>query len=419
MEATYEVFGQVVRESDNRLQGLLARAYSARSRAKCMCKPSGVDMYIANVSGKYVIKRMPNSGTEHLSTCTSYVPPAELSGLGQVLGQAIKEGTDGAAMLRLDFSLTKSGNRLAPTPSEADNPSVKSDGSKLTLRGLMHYLWDQASFTRWSPNMEGKRHWSTLRRYIMEAAQSKMAKGQELTNVLYMPEAFSVERKDEIAERRLAFLSHFASAQNTQRRLMLVMGVVKNVQEARFGYKFTLRQAADFPILMDAQMYSRIGKRFSAEFGLWDTFCRPDANRDNPETVHLFVIGTVSIDQSYVARFEEVSLMLTTENYIPFESLHELFLIRKLTQASRRFTKGLRYNLHKKEPIASAVLTDTGDTATSMYILPPDATDEYADAVDALIDGSELAAWLWTTQTEESMPELPLPHRPSYEAPTN
>jgi len=42
-------------------------------------------MYVAKIgAGKYVIKRMPDSGLTHAHNCPSYLPPEALSGFGQV-----------------------------------------------------------------------------------------------------------------------------------------------------------------------------------------------------------------------------------------------------------------------------------------------------------------------------------------------
>jgi hypothetical protein len=57
---------------------------------------------------------MPNTGYLHAPSCDSYEPPPELSGLGDVLGSAIKENTDdGLTVLKFDFSMSRSPGRAA------------------------------------------------------------------------------------------------------------------------------------------------------------------------------------------------------------------------------------------------------------------------------------------------------------------
>ncbi|MBD0210902.1 DUF1173 family protein, partial [Acinetobacter baumannii] len=36
--------------------------------------------------------------------------------------------------------------KAPPAPSGADSDSVRTDGKKLTLRGLLHYLFEEAKF---------------------------------------------------------------------------------------------------------------------------------------------------------------------------------------------------------------------------------------------------------------------------------
>ena len=89
--STYRIGEQYIKSDDPSLNDTLAHAYTAKTRPVCVCRDPGIEMYIAKVAGKFVIKRMPNSGGDHAPACDSYEPPPELSGLGQVMGTAIQE----------------------------------------------------------------------------------------------------------------------------------------------------------------------------------------------------------------------------------------------------------------------------------------------------------------------------------------
>jgi hypothetical protein len=144
----------------------LARAHNEHRRPRCMCQQDGVEMYIARLASPhegFIVKRMPESGHLHAPCCPSFEPPAELSGLGQVLGSAIVEDpATGQTTLKLDFPLTRRPGRSTPPPAGSEHDSVKSDGTRLSLRGLLHYLWDQADLTRWHPGFTGRRTWTTV-----------------------------------------------------------------------------------------------------------------------------------------------------------------------------------------------------------------------------------------------------------------
>ena len=145
--------------SDPETTPRLVEAHSRRERPLCLCRQPPIEMYIAKRGDKYLMKRMPNTGADHDPACESYEPPAELSGLGEVLGSAIQENVeDVTTVLKLAFSLTRlPGRATAKVGPPTD--SVKTDGTKLTLRGTLHYLYEQAGLNKWTPAMSGKRNW--------------------------------------------------------------------------------------------------------------------------------------------------------------------------------------------------------------------------------------------------------------------
>ena len=65
----------------------------------------------------------------------------------------------------------------------------------MSLRAVMHYLFERAGFNRWTPAMEGKRTQAVLHRYLLEAARGIETKGVQLSDRLYVPEPFREERK--------------------------------------------------------------------------------------------------------------------------------------------------------------------------------------------------------------------------------
>lgn len=98
--------------------------------------------------------------------------------------------------------------------------------------------------------------------------------------------------------------------------------------------------------------------------------------------------------------------MITTENWITFADLQEKALINILTEQSRRFVKGMRYNLSPTRPLASLVLTDTQPTPTGMYIVPAGANDQFQHAVEELAQASSYANWIWNA-SGQAMPTIP------------
>lgn len=396
--STYRIGNQTVNDDDPRLNGMLAAIHGSKQRPFCMCLNPGIEMYVAKISGKFFVKRMPDTGGSHAVSCDSYEPPQELSGLGQVAGTAIVENPDqGTTALKLDFSLTKSGSRAAPVKGAGESDTVKTEGTKLTLRGTLHYLWEQAGFHKWAPSMQGKRSWYTIRKFLMHAAENKTAKGTGLADILYIPETFSMEKKDQLAQQRTAQMLKIATPKNGASRLMILVGEVKEIAPSRYGHKIICKHMPDYHFMLNDDIHKRLRKRFENELALWDAI----------EGTHLMVIGTFSVGVTGVASIEEAALMTVTENWIPFEHTFEKMVLDKLTVENRRFFKGMRYNLASNRPLASAVLSDT-EQPVAMYVLPPTASDEYAGALNNLIEESKLQAWVWKAGSDE-MPALPHP----------
>jgi hypothetical protein len=356
-------------------------------------------MYIARIGDRYILKRMPGTGSQHEPDCDSYEPPSGLSGLGTVEGEAIIENVDdGTTLLKLGFSLSKLAGRMAPAASENVDPGdVRTDGSRLSLKAMLHYLWDRAEFTRWRPAMAGRRNWAVVRKFVLEAAASSTAKGKPLADSLYIPEMFDPEREDAIAGRRAAFLSKAIRADGNRRSLAILIGEVKEVAPARMGSKLIVKHAPRFPFMLAEDVKRRMVKVFSRELALWDA---------SPAS-HLVAAATFGVGVSGIAAIEAIALIVVNDKWIPFESRYEAALLETLIKRGASFVKSLRYNLRPTEPMANIVLRQDGNAPVAIYIVPDDADAAYREVQSELIAGSEMASWIWDI-AGGAMPDLPL-----------
>ncbi len=375
------------------VQQLLAAAHTDRVRPLCMCRTDGVAMYVAKIGpDKYVIKRMPDSGLEHAPRCASYLPPEELSGLGQVLGSAITEEADsGLTAIKLGFRMSKA-ERAAPTGTVGGGvaDSVAADPNRLTLRAVLHYLWQEADLATWTPGMDGKRNWRIVSWYLRQAARGKFTKGKPLATRLYVPEPFNVEKKTELAARRLSAWAPMQQRSSGQQFMMLI-GQLKEIASARFGHKLVIKHLPDAPLMVDDTLLARLNKRFGDELELWQS----------DDDGHLMVIATFSVGRAGLATAEEISLVMTDSHWLPYESLLDKLLLDAALDSRRRFTKSLRYNLAPDTPMASLVFTDT-ETPTAAFLL---LSDEDRDTAAQIASDTGTEVWTWVVT--EDMPPLP------------
>lgn len=375
---------------DPGLQEALKRAHHDRVRPTCNCRSPGVDMYIARLGDKYFLKRMPLSGSKHAMSCDSYEPPFDLSGSSPLKGTAIKEDIEtGQTELRLDFSLSKSPGRKLNASAGTSKTSAKTDGQKLTLRGLLHYLWDEAGFNRWAPKMAGKRSWGVVRKYLLEVAVNKNTKHQNLSELLFIPEPFVLERKSDIVARRRRWLSDMSQAgSDSSVRLRIVVGALKEIERTRFGHRVRIKHLPDLAFAMNDDLYRRFYKRFAEEILLLET----------TEDASAIIIATFSLSQFKAPIIEEISMMLVDTQFIPFENDIEKDLNARVVAECRRALKPMRYNLDPALPLPMMIISDTPVVPTAIYLVTSKQSPEYREALDALVQTKDIASVLWDSE---------------------
>ena len=392
--AVYQVGGRRIEIGSPGFAEAIIDAHACHQRPRCMCMVEGVEMYVARLGDGYIVKRMPDTGSHHAPDCPSYEPPAAFSGLGQVLGSAITEDpVTGETTLKLDFPLTKIPGRAGMPPAGGESDSVSTNGTKLSLRGLLHYLWDQSELTRWHPGFTGKRTWTTVRRHLLQAAEHKIARGDALRTRLYVPEPFSIDERDAINARRVVRWQHAVAAPGRRQHLMLLIGEVKEILPARYGFKAIVKHVPDQAFAIDAQLYRRLGRHFESELALWGT----------ADDIHMVMIATFGVSGAGIPAIHELCLMPVTRQWLPVQDAIEKQLMDRLVSESRSFVKGLHYNLDRCDRIASAVLTDCEGAAPMLFILPA-SLDETNSGQDT--GGVCSPAWTWHT-SGEPMPPLP------------
>lgn len=396
----YEIGGQRWDRTMPDFPEAIAKAHAHHLRPRCLCRPgaSGIEMYVARLSDGYVIKRMPNTGWQHATDCPSYEPPADFSGLGPLVGSAIVENpVTGVTALRLDFPMTKlSGRHVQPAAGSASS-SVASQGQKLGLRALLHYLWDQAELTQWKPGFAGRRHWTTVRRHLLQAAENKYTHGQPLLPSLYIPEVFSVEQRDAIQTRRQRLWARAAPRQGQPQPLLLMVAEVKEIAPTRYGHRAVIKHLPDLAFALDDALYRRLGRSFERELTLWGA--EPD--------LHLLMVATIRVDEAGTPSFMEMSVMLATSQWLPVDDGWDRQLVEALVRQGRSFVKGLRYNMQGDQALVCASLLDCGTMPCPLFIDRDHGGDAHLPADQSVpTPDSSGPAWRWSPALSD-MPSLP------------
>ena len=389
----YLVSGVPRRSQDADFNDALAALATPR-RVFCMCMQPPAEMYVPFARGQYGLSCMPGTASKHSPGCAHYEPPMSISGAGAVMGSAIESNDVGDVTLRLDFAMSKITGKAPPATSGLSPETAKVDPTKLTMRALLHYLWQEAGFHKWSPRMKGKRNDWVLHKYLVQAAAGKRMKAGALSDVLVVPSPAGGSGTPSAVDGHITLqLARAATDAGGARRLALVAGEVLSIEKGSLSHRLFVKGLPKGFVVSD-DLFKMVERAFSGQLAMWQM----DSNR-------LMMLATFYNDTVGNAVLSELTLMNATLDFLPFENLFEEQMIGRLVGAQRRFTKGLRFNLNRKVQIATAVLTDT-ESPTAIFILSPGADGESMSAQVKEAENENLATLVWKAGID-SEPALP------------
>lgn len=388
----------ICEENEDGFRDLLVQAYRGKVRPLCMCCDPPIPMYIADIGDQLVIKRMPLTGGKHDPSCPSYEPPYELSGLGPLMGGAIKlDAIAGTAALKLDFSLSKRGAVTKSDTATTAADSVRNEGKKLSLRGLLHFLWHESGLTEWTAHWSGKRHWWQVYHHLSEAARLMEVRGEALAERLFVPEPFRAEDKAAIEQRRAQKLAPLFQAAIGPKKLMVLVGEIKEFADARNGRQLVIKHMPGFRLYLEEPAWRSVQRRFEAELTLWQS----------GERSHLMAIMTIGGTPAGVVTVNEIALMTVTEQWLPIENAYEQQLVDRVARLRSKSVKGLRYNLARSQPLATIILPEAKPLPLALYVVPPEAGEEFEEMLGEMIGARpDMSSWIWRVSDGE-MPLLP------------
>ncbi|MFT3688934.1 DUF1173 family protein [Paenirhodobacter sp.] len=297
--------------------------------------------------------------------------------------------------LKLGFGLAKTGTHNqanAAQPAATEKSSVVAIPPKLSMAALLQLLWHEADLTRWTANWAGKRYWWTVRSHLIAAARTMTVRNDVLANLLFIPETFRLEDKSAIDQRRTASLLPLQPAAGGQRRLMLILGEVKSIDAGRLRRRITIRHLPDFPLLIDERSWSRVQTLFASELSLWEA----------DDSTHLVLFATFGLNPAGLAGIEEIVLMVTTTNWIPFTNVYEYRLLTALARLRDESVRKLNFGQPPQDFEMVALLPRRQPKPLALYIIPPRDEAATRAELEALIASRpDLGAWIWDVASEE------------------
>jgi len=381
---------RIVDPDDRAAQQLLAIAHTRQTRPLCQCVEGGAETYVARTPrGRFVIKRMPHSGPRHHRGCDSFEPPQALSGRGTI---ATGEEADGATVLRLGFPLTRGPARQDSAPSSGgDHRGRHPDpAGTLSLEALLHYLWDEAGFTRWSPRMAGKRNWSLVRYHLTRVAEQTVIGDKCLEELVWIPEPFDRRHRDQIEARRRQAWATLLPQDDERRRFGVAVLEWAGIKPARYGQAIAVKQLAWPPFMVEDVVLAALTARFG----------QLDLHAQHPEG-HLVMAATFSLSRGGYPVVEDAAFLATDPNWLPYDSAAAHELLQSAVSAERRFTTPLRYGMAASQSLPVLVLTDTHEPVAA-YIA---SSGRDAERAQQAAQDAGVPSWVW--HSDHDLPPLP------------
>jgi len=141
--------------------------------------------------------------------------------------------------------------------------------------------------------------------------------------------------------------------------------------------------------------WERIERAFAPLFEACDA--------DTGRRVHLVIAALIRARREHTYEVDAASLMLTSEQWIPVEGVHELGLVHTLVAQRRRFVKPLRYDARTAAAFPNALLLDAGGQPLPLHVVS--AFMSVKDRATKEKMAQAPGAWIW--HLDEPMPALP------------
>lgn len=375
----------------------------------CLCRPEEMlPLYIAKKQHFY-LARMPGSGAKHSPSCPFFEPPEAWTGRSVYRAGAIDEEDTGGVRVKLADGVGVVGASTASASAPAD-PSPVVEGKpkkrgKLKLRGLLHLLWEEAGFNRWSPRMENKRNYYVLAKYLGQAMDRVELKGESLREFVYMPEPFVREEADAIEQRTQRRLYRLLMDRGGRRKRMLCVGLVKRIDEDDGGGLVRLAHA---PAGLNLWLDDRVLAKFQAK--------RFPQLEDPAELLgedrHLVVAMLIEREEaSGVNVITKIDGMWVDKRLLPFEHDMELRLLDHLVEDKRHFQRALRYDAGRDEVYPDVLLLDAGEAPLPMFVYGHRAEgrrDEETRVRVQTYQDDDVEHWFWDIAfSPQDIPALP------------
>ena len=382
-----------------------------KADVRCTCPGDGdkrLSIHSRANSDRFHLARFPESGAEHSEDCVYYGVDPSMSGLGSYRRGVVQELDDGAVKIKLKVGLQQraavapqDGENAGPAETKVATPRPRSGQASMTLLGLLHFLWTQASINTWAPGMEAKRNLGVVHHHLMRVAMATYAGRVRLSqNLVIATPSGSGQQAGQNKAKSLDAI--------TQRRRLVVVAPLAQHQEGMDGSNvLPIAGFHGIPHLMlDEGIWASIERRFLRELDAW--------RAGNPVVAVAQTDPPKSSAGSMRAQVVDISLMQITRDWIPVDSGYEALIAEKLVAEKRRFEKPLRFDAGEDAVFPDFWLRD-GPVPLPLEVWGLSTPDYQARKKEKAAHYDETYGaggwWSWNAAVGDLVPDLPAPPR--------
>lgn len=338
---------------DEPLTALLRSVHAQRPKPEitCACRRDArpLRLVVFNRGNGYFLRRhVDDSGDDHGPHCRHHTPSEQRLAESGYTRDVLKVGDDSEIRVALDFAL----GVKDPTPSATATATQdaqsrdKSLGTRATLLGLLHLLWEQAGLARFEGRVAP--NWSPWRQLAGAASRvhpnaMRALSEHGLLDLLLLPARSATFQKK-------ANFARLRDACEKRRVLFACVLTPQLLNERTERGSVDLYPELQVPLYVPGEMIDR-----------YLASSRGDqvALRTGGHVVLFGLASGYRRKNGFAAAAERVVTMQTTAHCVPVASVYERRLAEYLEATGRVFTKPLRYDA-SEEGQPDFVLLDAG-----------------------------------------------------------
>ncbi|WP_280309887.1 DUF1173 family protein [Nocardia abscessus] len=360
-----------LREDPSRYSTFFLRARAEDGHAVCLCSPSGLRLVIrCSRAGRHHLARWPGEGQRHAPSCPFHEMDKGLSGRVVYGESAIRETVRGVS-IRLEIPLVTG----SPAVSTGGAVSAGESGRvrrSVSLFGLLCWLWESARLNAWHPGLR-RRGWADCYAALGDGISDTTINRIEVARALYTVAPFTPDSAEATAD---AFDRFLAGLTGGRRGLVLGelvdttptgRGTPANPGSIRYKLAHSRR-----PLYVGHRLDERARRSYRSAFS--KAVQRIDHRR--------IVLAVVERSRGGHAAVVDLAVLLTSRQYLPADSSHEVSMAAALVDAGRSLVKPLRYDAEESVVFPDFILTDSQPaTVVEVWGLPGRADYEARKAV--------------------------------------